>query len=182
MSVLMRRENTLIIEPGSDISKIQIINFILLPNSKKHFEGPPLYQNLYKTSYRFIQVLQQTVYSHRSKIDQYCTHTAKQQPYLKQKILFYQIEMLICCGHVRKIKRIYQNEMVEIRLESSQNSQLRMSCYYWLMIKISCIKIQILTRQFDHCVRQLNCNMFNHFDYSDILSFVFWNSCNDYKK
>ncbi|CAL6035189.1 Hypothetical_protein [Hexamita inflata] len=42
MSVLMRRENTLIIEPGSDISKIQIINFILLPNSKKHFEGPPL--------------------------------------------------------------------------------------------------------------------------------------------
>ncbi|CAL6077234.1 Hypothetical_protein [Hexamita inflata] len=43
MSVLMRRENTLIIEPGSDISKIQIINFILLPNSKKHFEGPPLY-------------------------------------------------------------------------------------------------------------------------------------------
>ncbi|CAL6098067.1 Hypothetical_protein [Hexamita inflata] len=44
MSVLMRRENTLIIEPGSDISKIQIINFILLPNSKKHFEGPPLYQ------------------------------------------------------------------------------------------------------------------------------------------
>ncbi|CAL5991843.1 Hypothetical_protein [Hexamita inflata] len=45
MSVLMRRENTLIIEPGSDISKIQIINFILLPNSKKHFEGPPLYMN-----------------------------------------------------------------------------------------------------------------------------------------
>ncbi|CAL6030451.1 Hypothetical_protein [Hexamita inflata] len=45
MSVLMRRENTLIIEPGSDISKIQIINFILLPNSKKHFEGPPLYFN-----------------------------------------------------------------------------------------------------------------------------------------
>ncbi|CAL6038270.1 Hypothetical_protein [Hexamita inflata] len=44
MSVLMRRENTLIIEPGSDISKIQIINFILLPNSKKHFEGPPLQQ------------------------------------------------------------------------------------------------------------------------------------------
>ncbi|CAL6104156.1 Hypothetical_protein [Hexamita inflata] len=44
MSVLMRRENTLIIEPGSDISKIQIINFILLPNSKKHFEGPPLYK------------------------------------------------------------------------------------------------------------------------------------------
>ncbi|CAL5970098.1 Hypothetical_protein [Hexamita inflata] len=44
MSVLMRRENTLIIEPGSDISKIQIINFILLPNSKKHFEGPPLYE------------------------------------------------------------------------------------------------------------------------------------------
>ncbi|CAL5979225.1 Hypothetical_protein [Hexamita inflata] len=42
MSVLMRREHTLIIEPGSDISKIQIINFILLPNSKKHFEGPPL--------------------------------------------------------------------------------------------------------------------------------------------
>ncbi|CAL6063716.1 Hypothetical_protein [Hexamita inflata] len=46
MSVLMRRENTLIIEPGSDISKIQIINFILLPNSKKHFEGPPLYNCL----------------------------------------------------------------------------------------------------------------------------------------
>ncbi|CAL6010191.1 Hypothetical_protein [Hexamita inflata] len=46
MSVLMRRENTLIIEPGSDISKIQIINFILLPNSKKHFEGPPLYEVL----------------------------------------------------------------------------------------------------------------------------------------
>ncbi|CAL6038794.1 Hypothetical_protein [Hexamita inflata] len=46
MSVLMRRENTLIIEPGSDISKIQIINFILLPNSKKHFEGPPLQQRL----------------------------------------------------------------------------------------------------------------------------------------
>ncbi|CAL6103608.1 leucine-rich_repeat domain-containing protein [Hexamita inflata] len=45
MSVLMRRENTLIIEPGSDISKIQIINFILLPNSKKHFEGPPLQLN-----------------------------------------------------------------------------------------------------------------------------------------
>ncbi|CAL5982974.1 Hypothetical_protein [Hexamita inflata] len=45
MSVLMRRENTLIIEPGSDISKIQIINFILLPNSKKHFEGPPLQAN-----------------------------------------------------------------------------------------------------------------------------------------
>ncbi|CAL5988812.1 Hypothetical_protein [Hexamita inflata] len=45
MSVLMRRENTLIIEPGSDISKIQIINFILLPNSKKHFEGPPLYKS-----------------------------------------------------------------------------------------------------------------------------------------
>ncbi|CAL6001146.1 Hypothetical_protein [Hexamita inflata] len=45
MSVLMRRENTLIIEPGSDISKIQIINFILLPNSKKHFEGPPLYSD-----------------------------------------------------------------------------------------------------------------------------------------
>ncbi|CAL5988908.1 Hypothetical_protein [Hexamita inflata] len=45
MSVLMRRENTLIIEPGSDISKIQIINFILLPNSKKHFEGPPLYRD-----------------------------------------------------------------------------------------------------------------------------------------
>ncbi|CAL6080492.1 Kinesin-7 [Hexamita inflata] len=45
MSVLMRRENTLIIEPGSDISKIQIINFILLPNSKKHFEGPPLQQD-----------------------------------------------------------------------------------------------------------------------------------------
>ncbi|CAL6116299.1 Hypothetical_protein [Hexamita inflata] len=36
-------ETQLIIEPGSDISKIQIINFILLPNSKKHFEGPPLY-------------------------------------------------------------------------------------------------------------------------------------------
>ncbi|CAL6107618.1 Conserved_hypothetical protein [Hexamita inflata] len=47
MSVLMRRENTLIIEPGSDISKIQIINFILLPNSKKHFEGPPLQVFLY---------------------------------------------------------------------------------------------------------------------------------------
>ncbi|CAL6055564.1 Hypothetical_protein [Hexamita inflata] len=47
MSVLMRRENTLIIEPGSDISKIQIINFILLPNSKKHFEGPPLQQLWY---------------------------------------------------------------------------------------------------------------------------------------
>ncbi|CAL5979382.1 Hypothetical_protein [Hexamita inflata] len=46
MSVLMRRENTLIIEPGSDISKIQIINFILLPNSKKHFEGPPLQKML----------------------------------------------------------------------------------------------------------------------------------------
>ncbi|CAL6021335.1 Hypothetical_protein [Hexamita inflata] len=46
MSVLMRRENTLIIEPGSDISKIQIINFILLPNSKKHFEGPPLYKTI----------------------------------------------------------------------------------------------------------------------------------------
>ncbi|CAL5971930.1 Cathepsin_L [Hexamita inflata] len=50
MSVLMRRENTLIIEPGSDISKIQIINFILLPNSKKHFEGPPLYEYLCYTS------------------------------------------------------------------------------------------------------------------------------------
>ncbi|CAL5991692.1 Hypothetical_protein [Hexamita inflata] len=36
-------ETQLIIEPDSDISKIQIINFILLPNSKKHFEGPPLY-------------------------------------------------------------------------------------------------------------------------------------------
>ncbi|CAL6082501.1 Conserved_hypothetical protein [Hexamita inflata] len=47
MSVLMRRENTLIIEPGSDISKIQIINFILLPNSKKHFEGPPLQMPFY---------------------------------------------------------------------------------------------------------------------------------------
>ncbi|CAL6103634.1 leucine-rich_repeat domain-containing protein [Hexamita inflata] len=47
MSVLMRRENTLIIEPGSDISKIQIINFILLPNSKKHFEGPPLQSKPY---------------------------------------------------------------------------------------------------------------------------------------
>ncbi|CAL5994372.1 Hypothetical_protein [Hexamita inflata] len=46
MSVLMRRENTLIIEPGSDISKIQIINFILLPNSKKHFEGPPLQEDI----------------------------------------------------------------------------------------------------------------------------------------
>ncbi|CAL5988982.1 Hypothetical_protein [Hexamita inflata] len=46
MSVLMRRENTLIIEPGSDISKIQIINFILLPNSKKHFEGPPLQKSI----------------------------------------------------------------------------------------------------------------------------------------
>ncbi|CAL5989990.1 Hypothetical_protein [Hexamita inflata] len=48
MSVLMRRENTLIIEPGSDISKIQIINFILLPNSKKHFEGPPLQELVYR--------------------------------------------------------------------------------------------------------------------------------------
>ncbi|CAL5997371.1 Hypothetical_protein [Hexamita inflata] len=64
MSVLMRRENTLIIEPGSDISKIQIINFILLPNSKKHFEGPPLYENpdsqrvilnnLFKKTYEYI--------------------------------------------------------------------------------------------------------------------------------
>ncbi|CAL5990102.1 Annexin_11 [Hexamita inflata] len=56
MSVLMRRENTLIIEPGSDISKIQIINFILLPNSKKHFEGPPLYMRT-KTTKSFTDVI-----------------------------------------------------------------------------------------------------------------------------
>ncbi|CAL6060095.1 Hypothetical_protein [Hexamita inflata] len=54
MSVLMRRENTLIIEPGSDISKIQIINFILLPNSKKHFEGPPLQCAAILFSQRFL--------------------------------------------------------------------------------------------------------------------------------
>ncbi|CAL6042328.1 Hypothetical_protein [Hexamita inflata] len=59
MSVLMRRENTLIIEPGSDISKIQIINFILLPNSKKHFEGPPLYINN--------QIIQFPVYTQNMK-------------------------------------------------------------------------------------------------------------------
>ncbi|CAL6062859.1 Cathepsin_B [Hexamita inflata] len=66
MSVLMRRENTLIIEPGSDISKIQIINFILLPNSKKHFEGPPLqfygggiYQHEYgqMTGYKGVEIV-----------------------------------------------------------------------------------------------------------------------------
>ncbi|CAL6070629.1 DNA-directed_RNA polymerase subunit [Hexamita inflata] len=57
MSVLMRRENTLIIEPGSDISKIQIINFILLPNSKKHFEGPPLYYLMTITPKKPMQLL-----------------------------------------------------------------------------------------------------------------------------
>ncbi|CAL6086725.1 Emp24/gp25L/p24_family/GOLD domain-containing protein [Hexamita inflata] len=61
MSVLMRRENTLIIEPGSDISKIQIINFILLPNSKKHFEGPPLQQNISRDV--FIE-MEQTIVVH----------------------------------------------------------------------------------------------------------------------
>ncbi|CAL6048657.1 Hypothetical_protein [Hexamita inflata] len=62
MSVLMRRENTLIIEPGSDISKIQIINFILLPNSKKHFEGPPLqlFKYVEKRWYDYLVKLMQT--------------------------------------------------------------------------------------------------------------------------
>ncbi|CAL6091260.1 Rab1a [Hexamita inflata] len=58
MSVLMRRENTLIIEPGSDISKIQIINFILLPNSKKHFEGPPLQQS-YENGQKWMRELKE---------------------------------------------------------------------------------------------------------------------------
>ncbi|CAL5983601.1 Hypothetical_protein [Hexamita inflata] len=42
MECIEEEGTRLIIESDSDISQIQIINFILLPNSKKHFEGPPL--------------------------------------------------------------------------------------------------------------------------------------------
>ncbi|CAL6039437.1 Transposase_IS4 [Hexamita inflata] len=87
MSVLMRRENTLIIEPGSDISKIQIINFILLPNSKKHFEGPPLYSfysiillNQQKEVY-----LQELVWIHLLILYYQWIYTQLRKQYLKVK-------------------------------------------------------------------------------------------------
>ncbi|CAL6035346.1 Hypothetical_protein [Hexamita inflata] len=68
MSVLMRRENTLIIEPGSDISKIQIINFILLPNSKKHFEGPPLQQLIIQLA-SYTLLIQKAFKAHQDAVE-----------------------------------------------------------------------------------------------------------------
>ncbi|CAL5974608.1 Hypothetical_protein [Hexamita inflata] len=80
MSVLMRRENTLIIEPGSDISKIQIINFILLPNSKKHFEGPPLYT---ENSFRILLTPEQQILSYKLKYQELMKIEQYRSEYLK---------------------------------------------------------------------------------------------------
>ncbi|CAL5984369.1 Conserved_hypothetical protein [Hexamita inflata] len=85
MSVLMRRENTLIIEPGSDISKIQIINFILLPNSKKHFEGPPLYNIL---TYSFAEPKDRPFYLIKNEFDTKDSYQIEQfQKEMKRRII-----------------------------------------------------------------------------------------------
>ncbi|CAL6107093.1 Hypothetical_protein [Hexamita inflata] len=112
MSVLMRRENTLIIEPGSDISKIQIINFILLPNSKKHFEGPPLYQFCDK------------VYCFNQKY----IYTIEQHLKLKQIFYGYYIAIIVHKGAVVVFKchypngqQIYALNMIDGRINTTRN-------------------------------------------------------------
>ncbi|CAL6018953.1 Hypothetical_protein [Hexamita inflata] len=119
MSVLMRRENTLIIEPGSDISKIQIINFILLPNSKKHFEGPPL-QHLVTGSHSFeiLSTMQPKVINQSIICD--CDHVVTAQ--FENTMEDINIQMQYLCNLPGN------NISVQFIQELLQNNNLQITC------------------------------------------------------
>ncbi|CAL6062878.1 Myb-like_DNA-binding domain-containing protein [Hexamita inflata] len=125
MSVLMRRENTLIIEPGSDISKIQIINFILLPNSKKHFEGPPLYQKMFSN----IQDQFDSFQTHTINLD---FNVQKQKTKVQQNRVEQRLNPKWEIEEDEALKKL-----VQTKIEQKKNKTKQKSIFSWEQIAVN---------------------------------------------